>query len=158
MRGKSIFKEEPLDTNFFRNFFEQQQLFCRVAMHFSVSFIQLLEKDFLRNEDSIFFWSELFCCQQKTLLGINSFQRVYSCSWTTDFLASGNQFFLHFSETPASDNPWKPFSLVQRFLLLMEASMKLVEFNFSRKIIFELMWVIFWLVETISDWIFSTIF
>ena len=100
-------------------------------MHFSVSFIQLLEKDFLRSEDSIFFLVRAILLLVENIIRNKQFsKKVYSCSWTTDFLASGNQFFLHFSETPASDNPWKPFSLVQRFFLLMEASMKLVEFNF----------------------------
>ena len=32
-------------------------------------------------------------------------ERVYSCQWTTDFAASGDHFFLQFSETPASFFP-----------------------------------------------------
>ena len=35
--------------------------------------------------------------KEKTVLR----ERAHSCKWSTDFLASGNHFFLHFSGTPA---------------------------------------------------------
>ena len=40
-----------------------------------------------------------------TFKGLKKFllREDYSCKWTTDFLARGNHFFLHFSEIPTSD-------------------------------------------------------
>ena len=96
MRGKSIFKEEPLDTNFFRNFLKQQQLLRIVVIDFSISFIRLVETDFLPSENNNFLGQSYFAAsrnhswnQEKTVLK----ERTYSCYWTTDFLASAKPVF-----------------------------------------------------------------
>ena len=60
MRGQLIFKEEPLDTNFFRNFLKWRQLFLIVATYFSISFIQLVETDFAPSGNSIFLGQNYF--------------------------------------------------------------------------------------------------
>ena len=64
MRGQLIFKEEPLDTNFFRTFLKWRQLFLIVATYFSISFIQLVETDFAPSRNSIFLGQSYFAASR----------------------------------------------------------------------------------------------
>ena len=159
MRGQLIFKEEPLDTNFFRNFLKWRQLFLIVATYFSISFIQLVETDFAPSGNSIFLGQSYFAAsrnhywnQEKIVLK----ERAYSCQWTTDFMGCEKHCFCIFhrllpvivfyrlvktffstkSLVSASGNGFcgqqKPLSFVQRFLLLVKPSLKLVKINFER--------------------------
>ena len=141
MRGKSIFKEEPLDTNFFRNLLKQRQLFRIVATYFSISFIQLVETDFVPSRNNIFLVRAILLLVE-TIIGIRRKQfskKVYSCQWATYFLVCEKQCFCIFhklllvivfyclvetsfstkSLVPASANGFsgqqKPLSFVQRF-------------------------------------------
>ena len=159
MRGKSIFKQEPLETNFITIFLKQKQLFRIVATYFSISFIHLMETDFASSRNSVFFGKNYFAAsrnhywnQQKIVLK----ERGYSCQWTADFLGCEKHcfcifhrllpvivfyrlvktFFLTKSLVPASANGFsgqqKPLSFVQRYFLLVKRSLKLVKTNFER--------------------------
>ena len=133
LEGSLFLKDEPhsclwtpIFFNFFRGFLKWKQLFVIAETYFSISFTRLAQMDFLPSGNSIF-CSVLFHYWQKPLLeqGENSFERErpYYCQWTTDFLASGNLFFLHFSETLASDL----FSFQWKCILQRNPSFRLVE-------------------------------
>ena len=73
--------------------------------YFSIFFTWLVQTDFLPSGNSIFgecyftasrnhYWNK-----EKTVLRV----RAHCCYCTTDFLANGNHFFLHFSETLARE-------------------------------------------------------
>ena len=121
---------------FFRYFLKWKQLFRIVETYFSIFFTWPVQTDFLPSRNSIFggcyftasrnyYWNK-----EKTVLRV----RAHCCYWTTDFLANGIHFFLHFSETLARDSffpssgsaffneilpsdCWKRFYFVQRFFL-----------------------------------------
>ena len=74
IQGKSNFKEEPyfcqwrpLSFDFSRYFLKWKPCFRIIKAYFSVSFTRLLQTNFLPTE-RIFFWLELFCFYQKSLV------------------------------------------------------------------------------------------
>ena len=151
MRGKSIFKEEPLDTNFFRNLLKQRQLFRIVATYFSISFIQLVKQDLVPSRNNIFFGQSYFAASRNHYW--NQEKIVFKESL---FLLVGNLFsglfhklllvivFYCLVETSFStkslvlvnangfSGQQKPLSFVQRFFLLVKPSLKLLEGNLYR--------------------------
>ena len=142
-----------------RDFLKWKQLFCIGETYFSIFFTRLVRTDFFVQWKQYFFGQCYFTVsrnhywnKKKTDLR----ERAHSYQWTTDFLTSGNHFFLHFSETLASDSfffvQWKRlfqqnplFALVEkdflasgnRFLLFRgfsfqwKPSLKLVQKDFS---------------------------
>ena len=70
-----------------------------------IYFIRLVQTDFLLSGKSIFLARAILLLVE-TIIGIRSNQskkELILTYWTADFLANGNHFFLHFSETPASE-------------------------------------------------------
>ena len=70
-----------------------------------IYFIRLVQTDFLLRGKSIFL-ARATLLLVETIIGIRSNQskeELILTYWTADFLANGNHFFLHFSETPASE-------------------------------------------------------
>ena len=72
--GKSNFKDEPYSCywtpiffDFFRYFLKWKPCFRIVKAYFSISFIRQVQTNFLPTE-TVFFWSELFCCYEKSLV------------------------------------------------------------------------------------------
>ena len=85
-----------------------------------------MQTDFLPSGNSIFsecyftasrnhYWNK-----EKTVLRL----RAHCCYWTTDFLANGNHFVLHFSATLARDNL---FSVQWKCIFQRNPSFRLVE-------------------------------
>ena len=75
-----------------------------------------METDFLPSENNVFLVRAIMLLVEN-IIGIRNKQ----FSKREFILASGQLIFWlvetnfsHFSETPARDNPWKPFSFVQR--------------------------------------------
>ena len=107
--GNQFFNDEPYSCQWipiFRHFLKWKYLFRIVETHFSIFFTWLVQTDFLPSGNSIFgecyftasrnhYWNK-----EKTVLRV----RAHCCYCTTDFLANGNHFFLHFSEILARDS------------------------------------------------------
>ena len=113
-------------AQFFRFFLKWKQLFRIVETYFSILFTWLVQTDFLPSGNSIFgecyftasgnhYWNK-----EKTVLR----ERDHCCYWTTDFLANGNHFFLHFLETFARDSL---FSVQCKCVFRRNPSFRLVE-------------------------------
>ena len=111
---------------FFRYFLKWKQLFRIVETYFSIFFTWLVQTDFRLSGSSIFgecyftasrnhYWNK-----ERTVLR----ERAQCCHWTTYFLANGNHFFLHFSETLARDSL---FPVQQKCLFQRNPSFRLVE-------------------------------
>ena len=138
-----------VETIFF-SIFQKLQFFQssrKAEIYISIFSTRLIQMDFLPSGNS-FFWLVLIYCYKnnfwnkyKTVL----IETAHSCQLTTDFLASENYFFLHFSEILASDSffshlveesfatnsfiptsrnrfcgQWKQFSFVQRCFFQVE--------------------------------------
>ena len=157
MRGQSIFKEEPLATNFFQKCFKVETAFPYSGNIFFNIFHPASGNKFCAYWKQYFFGQSYFAAsrnhywnQEKIVLK----ERAYSCQWTTDFQVCEKHCFCIFhrllpvivfyrlvetsfstkSLVPASANGFsgqqKPLSFVQRFFLLVKPSLKLVETNF----------------------------
>ena len=133
----------------FKTFFKMEVAFLYCKNVFSISFIRLVQTDFLPSGNSIFLVRAIFLLVE-TIIGI----RRKQFSKKEIILVSGQLIFWLVETTfstksliPTSGNgfsgQWKPFSFVQRFLFQVE-TVTLSESQFSDQ------WKpIFWLVETI---------
>ena len=95
-----------LFCRFFQRFSKEKQFFSIVETHFSISFMRLMQTDFLLSRKCIFL-VRLFCCQQKPLLelGVNSLKKeLILASGQLIFQLVKTILFLHFSETAVSDS------------------------------------------------------
>ena len=74
-------------------------------MHFQQIFHPASGNEFFVLRKQCFLIRAIFLLVE-AIIGIRRdliFKKAYYCQWTTDFLVSGNHFFLYFSET-ASDS------------------------------------------------------
>ena len=114
---KSIFKDEIYScyskhqlfqffSEILRSFKVEETFPYSGNAFFNKSFIRLVETNFL-SSGNCFFISAIFLLVEAIIKVMGETvlkERAYYCLWTTDFLASGNHFFLWFSETPVSDS------------------------------------------------------
>ena len=106
LRTSDALANRHLFCRFVQRFSKKKQFFSIVETHFSISFMRLVQTDFLFSRKCIFL-VRLFCSQQKPLLelGVNSLKKeLILASGKLIFQLVKTILFLHFSETPASDS------------------------------------------------------